>query len=112
MGGVLLELGGAARVAEVVGGAIVFSGGCSGGRIHAHAADRIFGGRALIAVGSVAATARAHAFHTFVGVFLLGFVIAEQSHDESFLTMVVVIIIVRVRLANLIRPVCGTHRLV
>ena len=53
----------------------------------------------------MAATARVHAFHTLVGVFLLGFVITEQSHDESFLTMVVVIIIVRVRLANLIRPI-------
>ena len=103
LGGVLLELGGAARIAEVVGGAVVFAG-CSGsGRIHAHAADRIFGGRALIVVGSMAATARVHAFHTLVGVFLLGFVITEQSHDESFLTVVVVIIIVRVRLTNLIR---------
>ena len=102
LGGVLLELGGTARVAEVVGGAVVFAGGGSG-RIHAHAADRIFGGRALIVVGSMAATARVHAFHTLVGVFLLGFVITEQSHDESFLTVVVVIIIVRVRLTNLIR---------
>lgn len=51
----------------------------------------------------MAATARVHAFHTLVGVFLLGFVITEQSHDESFLTVVVVIIIVRVRLTNLIR---------
>lgn len=103
LGGVLLELGGAARIAEVVGGAVVFAG-CSGsGRIHAHAADRILGERALIVVGSMAATARVHAFHTLVGVFLLGFVITEQSHDESFLTVVVVIIIVRVRLTNLIR---------
>ena len=54
----------------------------------------------------------AHAFHTLVHTFLLGLVITEQSHDESFLTMVVVIIIVRVRLANLIRLICGTHRLV
>ena len=111
LGGVLLELGGAARIAEVVGGAVVFAGGRSGGRIDAHAADRILGGRALIVVGSMATTARVHAFHTLVGVFLLGFVITEQSHDESFLAMVVVIIIVRVRLANLIRLICGTHRL-
>lgn len=103
LGGVLLELGGTARVAEVVGGAVVFAGCGGSGRIHAHAADRIFGGRALIVVGSMAATARVHAFHTLVGVFLLGFVITEQSHDESFLTVVVVIIIVRVRLTNLIR---------
>lgn len=103
MGGFCSNLAAQPRVAEVVGGAVVFAGCCGSGRIHAHAADRIFGVRALIAVGSMAATARAHVFHTLVGVFLLGFVITEQSHDESFLTVVVVIIIVRVRLTNLIR---------
>ena len=63
-------------------------------------------------MAATAGVRAAHAFHTLVHTFLLGFVITEQSHDESFLTVVVVIIIVRVRLANLIRLICGTHRLV
>ena len=60
-------------------------------------------GALLSAVGSIGRTARAHASILSWAVFLLGFVITEQSHDESFLTVVVVIIIVRVRLTNLIR---------
>ena len=54
-------------------------------------------------MAATAGVRAAHAFHTLVHTFLLGFVITEQSHDESFLTVVVVIIIVRVRLTNLIR---------
>ena len=111
-GRVLGELVGATGVAEVVGDAAVFAGRGRGGRIDAHAANRILRNvrRGIahirshaVAVMTAAAVSGAHRAHVLG--FLLGLVIAEQSHDRSFPTVLVAIIFARIGLAYPIRLV-------